>query len=521
MPFDGIFIHHFIHELKQECVGKRIHRVICLNDLEYAFELQQHKTLLISVTKTNPHLRLSILTYLPGKSILSNFIKKHIEGGVIDDFVQYRNDRVLCIDMHHTDELGYLKPYKIILELTGKSANLIITDENYKILEAVRKSYLTDERIIQVGVSYSFPDSKKINPYEETSFPLFTTNSFEGVSSLTFQEILIYGSSILSRKTNPTLILGEKVNFYCFDLSFLEGKRMYFPTLSSLLEHYYTQILDEISESNEQKRTTGYIEKEIAKLKNKLEKQTMELSYAYQNQDLEEVANLLAANIHLVKPYQSTITVADFYHENQERIIPLNTSISPHENVNYYFNKVKKNKRTLVSLTKTIETTKQEIEYYECLLMQLDFVGNQDLKEMMIEIGMQKPTKTNTKPRIMKYKDEEGNEIFVGKNNMQNDYLTHTLAHSGDYFFHVKNQPGSHVILRGTLTPKSIELASTIAAYYSKMKNGFHVCVDYTDVKWVKKVKGCKGSFVTYTHEKNAYANPDLKFIETHATLDK
>ncbi len=521
MPFDGIFLNRLIKELKEDCIGKRIHHTICLNDFEYVFVLQNHKNLLMSVAKINPHIRMSELPFLPGKSFLGNFIKKHIDNGIILDIIQYHNDRIVTFVIRHTDELGYAKKINWIIELTGKSANLIITDENNKILEAINKSYLTDERIIQVGAIYQYPISNKINPFNEQINIFDNNNPFEGVSSLTFQEMVSCGYCVLNRETKPVYISDEKGNYYCFDLTILIGKRTYFPTLSKLLEYYFTIVMEEISKSNEQKRTQQFIQKELNKLKNKLEKQMNELNQALQDTQLEEIANVLAANIHLVKPYQTSIEVENFYHNNELINIPLNTSISPNENVNYYFNKVKKNKRTIVLLKQTIEQTKNDIAYYECLLMQLDFVSNNDLKELMIEIGIQKPTKNNNKPKIMKYIDHDGNQIFVGKNNIQNDYLTHTLAHNGDYFFHVKNQPGSHVILRGELTNKTIELASNIAAYYSKMKNGFHVCVDYTDVKWVKKVKGCKGSFVTYTHEKNAFANPDITFINNNATLDK
>ena len=211
----------------------------------------------------------------------------------------------------------------------------------------------------------------------------------------------------------------------------------------------------------------------------------------------------------------------NFYNNNEPITIPINTKISVNENINYYYDKYKKNKRAIDIITNTIEDTKNDILYYEDLLSQLQFTTTNDLKELMVEVGIKKPSKMKQKPHILKYTLKDGSIVMVGKNNIQNNYLTHTLAFKNDYFFHVKNAPGSHVILRGELTKENIEIAGAIASYYSKLNTGINVCVDYTQVKWVKKVKGNKGSFVIYTNEKNVFSNPSLEFINNNTTLDK
>jgi predicted ribosome quality control (RQC) complex YloA/Tae2 family protein len=139
----------------------------------------------------------------------------------------------------------------------------------------------------------------------------------------------------------------------------------------------------------------------------------------------------------------------------------------------------------------------------------------------MVEVGIRKPSKMKQKPHILKYTLKDGSVVMVGKNNIQNNYLTHTLANKNDYFFHVKNSPGSHVILKGNLTDENIKIAGAIASYYSKQNTGINVCVDYTQVKWLKKVKGTKGSFVTYTNEKNVFSNPSLDYINNNTITDK
>lgn len=363
--------------------------------------------------------------------------------------------------------------------------------------------------------------SGKENPFNHVNnYSLLC--SYEGISKKSYNEILEFGlPNVLNRNICPTLIKNDKIHFYCFDLKTILGERIYFDSLSKLVEHYYLTQTKEATKSNDQKQAYNFITKTITKLKNKLEKQENELIAAKENISLEQTASLLAANIHLVKPYQESITVENFYNNNEPVTIQLNTKISVNENINYYFDKYKKNKRAIDIITNTIEDTKNDILYYEDLLSQLSFTTTNDLKELMVEVGIKKPSKMKQKPHILKYKLKDGSIVMVGKNNIQNNYLTHTIAFKTDYFFHVKNAPGSHVILRGELTKENIEIAGAIASYYSKLNTGINVCVDYTQVKWVKKVKGNKGSFVTYTNEKNVFSNPSLEFINNNTTLDK
>lgn len=520
MAFDGLFIHNLINEIKDDIIGKRINRFYTINETDFLLTLSSHKSLFITLNSNNPYFSFTEQKLLQSNSFLSNYLKKHIEGGIITDFIQYNNDRIIILDIKSTDDLGYSKKYKIIVELTGKNSNFIITDENLIITEALRKSYLTDDRIIQVKVKYDFLGSNKPNPFDNIYNPLLC--SYEGIAKTTYNEICEYGlNNVLTRTIKPTLIKGDKTHFYCFDLFTIDGERQYFDSLSNLIEYYYLNQNKETTQSNDQKQTYNYITKTINKLKNKLEKQENELQQAKENTSLEQTASLLAANIHLVKPYQESITVENFYNNNEPITIPINTKISINENINYYYDKFKKNKRAIDIISKTIEDTKNDILYYEDLLSQLSFTSTNDLKELMVEVGIKKPSKLKQKPNILKYNLKDGSIVYVGKNNIQNNYLTHTLAQKNDYFFHVKNAPGSHVILRGTLSEENIEIAGAIASYYSKLNKGINVCVDYTQVKWVKKVKGTKGSFVIYTNEKNVFSNPSLEFILKNTNLDK
>ena len=517
MPFDGLFLHKLVEEL-DSLKGSRIYKINSITENEYQFVLSNKETLYFSISPQNYHIRKTKMKFLSSNTNLSLFLKKHIEGAIINSFSQHNNDRILLIDVTGSTDLGYEVKYRLVLELMGKYSNFIILDENGIILEAAKKTYLTELHPIQVKLKYEYPDSTKINPFsiDASNYPI---NNLEGLCKLVQDEISEYGlNEVINRETKPVIFEGSKTVFYCFDIFNASSSRLYFSTLSEMLEHFYTTLSKEQSKSIDEQNTIKFINKEITKLINKKEKQLLELENAKRYPEIELQANLLLANIHNVKSYMNEITVNNFYGNNEEITIPLNTKISINENINFYFNKVKKAKRAITSITNAIIDTENDIKYYEDLLSQIDHVTTSDLKEVMVEVGLKKETMRNKKPHILKYTDKYGNIIFVGKNNIQNNYLTHTLASKDDYFFHTKNIPGSHVILRGELNEETIKLASVIAAYYSKASNSKAVCVDYTQVKWVKKVKGTKGSFVIYTHEKNAFADPGIDYITANTT---
>ena len=517
MALDGLFLHHLVNELKDNIIDTKIYNIISMNDTDYAFCLSNKQTLFISVNPSSSNIRLSKKEYLASNACLSTYFKKHIVGGIIKDIKQYKNDRLVIIDIDAFDELGYTITYKLYIELMGKNSNLIITNSDSIILEAIKKSYLTDSHLIKTGIKYIPLEDNKISPFdakEDTQ-----VEDIQGLSRQVIQEINTYGlETVLNYPIKPTLIHSNKVVFYCFDLKEVFGDRLYFNSLSELIEYYYDEVIKSNNETQDLINTRKYLNKELEKAKNKLEKQRIELSDASNNEQIEKYANLLKANYHLIKPYTDSINLFDF-ETNENITIPLNKKLKPNENIDYYFNKIKKNKRTVNVLADKIQDTLKEIEYLNDNLTYLDFSKVGDLKEIMTELGLKKaPTKKST-PRISKYVDEKGNIYYFGKNNIQNNYLTHTLASANDYWFHVKSIPGSHVVLKGILDDDSLALASHIAAYYSKAKEHNHVCVDYTLIKWVKKIKGEKGSNVIYTHEKTSYCDPSLDYINKRAKL--
>ncbi|MBO4623640.1 MAG: NFACT family protein [Bacilli bacterium] len=519
MAFDGVFAHYMLAEINDQLIGKRISKVEAINDTDYAFSLSSKMVLVLSADKNFSHFRLSKKEFMHTDNHFGNILKKYFASSFIDNLIQTNNDRVITLIVTKNDELGYPKTYKLVFEFTGKTSNFIILDSEDIIIEAYHKHFEIDTRIISPNVKYELLESTKINPFTLASDDtILNENIYEGVSKLLFSECC-YNASLLktiNQLVSPTLIIGKKVNFYCFDLKHLDGKRIKYDDLSSLVEGYIDHSNSSLNENADEKLAKTYCIKELEKAKSKLAKQNDELRIAKNYASLERDAQLLASNIHLVKPYQEEIKVID-YNTNEIVTLPLNTKISPNENVNYYFNKVKKQKRTVDALSEQIEKTKQEIIYLETLLNQISIASNSSLKEICKEIGLVKPDKRPLKPLITRYIDEDGYTILVGKNNTQNNYITNKLAKATDYFFHIASYPGCHVIYNGPLNDDKIKLVANICVYHSKKTS--IMAVDYVQVKYLKKVKGESGSFVTYTNQKTTHVNGDIDYINKHAKL--
>lgn len=522
---DGIFIHYLTNEL-QKIKNLRINKVNCINESDYFLILQNKQKLFFSLNSNNQHIRLTNIDLVNTSKIINfhKFLKKYFESSIITSISQYQNDRILIISCLSSDELGYKNEYKMIFEFFGRNSNLIITDKDYIILDAYKRMLPTeskvthDDRVILPKGLYSFPKTYRINPFEILNSTNLEENIFQGISNLCFGEIVYKNSlDVINKQTPPTLIKGKKNNFYCFDLNYIEGERIYFDSLSSLLEYYFLEIKNENNKNNEQLFLQNHIKKEIDKINLKISKQQNELLVAEKNLEFEKLGNLLSCNLHLINKGDSSVSVIDFYNDNKNLIIELDPTLSPKKNLDNFFTKYNKAKRAMSFINEQINNSNKEKEYLNCLLNQLEISKVNDLKEIYDELGIKKEqnNRRSYKPNYLTFYDNFGNTILVGKNNTQNEYITHKLANKDDYFFHVQNIPGSHTIVKTkNLTKELIELAGTIAAYYSSYRNATNVCVDYTLIKFVKKVPGMKGSFVTYKKQKSIFVKPNLEYIK-------
>jgi predicted ribosome quality control (RQC) complex YloA/Tae2 family protein len=524
MSLDGVFLGRLLEELKPQIENQRINRVHPLDKNSFVFVLSNHKELLLSLSADSSRIGLIKREYIPTSKLtpLANMLKKHLEGGVITSISQYENDRLAVLEIASSDELGFSLPLRLVLELFGRSANLLLLNKENIILECLNKTYVlsdNDKRIIVPKMPYQFPKTDKINPF--LSVNLLESNQYQGVSALLYAEMRYQNTlNVIRAATDPVIIFaGGRYHFYCFPLSHLGGEVRHYPTLSEMLEDFNLEVRHEQIRNAEQKQIENYLKREKLKARTKLQKQETEKRIAEGNLGLEKVGNLLSANLWRVPKNAEYIEVEDFYEQNQILRIPLNPLLSPAQNLDQIFHRYKKAKRAIGQIEEQMEATRKEIFYLETLSEQLLQAGIKELKEIGEELKLGKvPEKARKKikPAISTFKIGEEALVLVGKNNIQNNYLTHTLAKRDDYFFHVKDSPGSHTILRCPHPDEEvIRMAAMIAAYYSKSRLSSRVPVNYTMVRNVKKVPGTKGSFVTYQTYKTVYVTPDEDLIRS------
>ena len=527
--FDGVFTHYLVNELKK-LENVRINKVNGISSTDFFLLLSSREKLFISMNSNSMHLRLTKIDLVNSQYKCNFFqtLKKYLESSIINKIYQYNNDRIIIFDIAHFDELGYLMPIKLIFEMFGRNNNIILVDNNNLIIDCFRRLFdnenqSIDDRIIIPKSKYSFPKSTKTNPYLiDNNYFINEVNNYEGVSNLLFTQLVLDNSlQRIKENIKPVIIKTTKKNFfYCFDLPYLEGERIYFDSISKTLEHFYINIKNEVSLNNEQLFINNYIKKEINKIEEKIRKQQDELEDANEKLVYEKIGNLLASNLHLVKKGDSSIIVDDFYNNNQKLKITLDPLLQPRKNLENIFNKYQKAKRSITQINNQIDLSKKDLEYFHCLQNQLSIAKVNEIYEILKELNLKQDYTKNKvkkqKPNITVYKTNNDDIIYVGKNNIQNNYITHTIASNNDYFFHVQAAPGSHVILKTKNFNNEIkELAATIASIYSTSKNNTNVCVDYTQVKNLKKVPGMKGSFVIYSTYQSIFVKPDLELVKS------
>ena len=547
MAFDGFFVRKLVEEFNKSILYSRINKINNLSNDEFIFSIRKGKNLKLYVSANSSASRIQLTNNsYENPQTPSNFcsvLRKYLMGGIIEEINQINNDRIIKFKIKNFDELGYEKYYFLITELMGKHSNIILTNSENIIIESLKNSYsLEFSRSTISNMEYVLPPTvKKYNPFNFSEYSdlkcdnndkKFLIKNFYGVSSVLNNYFLNKEENVLesfkefcsnfSSYNEPTLLKnGNKNDFYYFDI--ISNKdNIKFDSLSRLLDFYYMDIQKESSNKNTEKELFNFIKNKLSRLNKKLKILNKELLEAKEKDDYKLKGQLLISNIYLFKNnIPEVVTLQNFYSENLEDIsIELDPNISIEKNSEKYFELYKKNKRTIENLYEQIDITKKDISYFETLSFQIENAGKTDLleiKEELINSGYLKKDKNkkNTKKKnnylIIKY---NGIDIYVGKNNIQNDTITNKLARRDYLWFHAKDIPGSHVVIFDNNPDKETKrVASMLAGYFSKFKNENYVSVDSTLIKNVKKISGAKPGMVTYTDQKTVKQKIDKIFI--------
>ena len=506
-------------------------------------------------------------------------LRKHLTGALLSSVEQEGFERVVRLTFETRDELGFECKKHLIAEVMGKYSNLIFADENLKVIAALKTGDFTTSSLRQVlpGMRYELPPAQnKKNPLitsREEFLSLvndveggiradkFITSYYMGISTAVAREIVnqttgefdtslsacdpdsLYESFdslfniIKSGDVTPSVIYdnGFPVEFSFIDLLHYgrDVEYKHYDSLSEALDSFYQ---DRDKEQRIKQRASDIMKmltSAEARLIKKIDSQEKELADCARGEEYKKKGDLITSNIYLLKRGDKAVELIDYESWNEETsdfnktIIELDERLTPAANAQRYFKLYNKSKNAKVELTKQIDIAKKELEYiysvFDALAKSETAMDLTEIRDELYRSGYASKmkgyaaSKKAHKPTPTEFISTNGYRILCGKNNYQNEYITHQVAEKSDYWFHAKNVAGSHVILitNGEEPPaEDFTDACEIAAYHSKAQAGQQVEVDYLFCKGVKKVPGAKPGFVVYHNNWSAYVTPTEEKIK-------
>lgn len=547
MAYDGIMMSRVVENLQSQLERGRINKIYQISQYELLFHMRSQSSnmkLLMSIHPMYARLQLTSLSFPtpPSPNAFTMLLRKHLEGAYLESVKQIQLDRIVDMTFIGTNELKDTVKYHIYIEIMGKHSNVVIAHDNNKIIDCLKRvsPSMNSQRILQPGATYQFPPMlDKKNPltssYEKTDN---FTRTYQGFSPELSREVLYridQGESFqdimkMLKESNTLFIhkLMDKEYFHMIPLLHLQCPYYEYPLFDGLDKHY-----DFIDQKDRIKQQTSdlakYIQNEYQKNLSKLHKLEKTLFDSQNSDEYRIKGDLLFANLHLIQRGQKEITV-DNYYDDTKMTITLDERYDGKTNANRYYAKYQKAKNSLHHLNEQIHLTKEEIDYFDSLMTLMENASYYDaleIKEELENLGYLKKKKTKqvyrkkNKLHIETYLTKDNITIYVGKNNLQNDYLTFKMASRNDMWFHVKDMPGSHVVVHSEeLNEYTIRLASKIAAYFSKGKHSSSVPVNYTQIKTLKKPQGAKPGQVILNHYSTIYIDPDDSFLNEINKID-
>lgn len=576
MALDGVVISALCSELSEKLPGGRIDKIHQPERDELVISVRCYGgayRLLICANPSYPRIHITnTQKENPEKPpMFCMLLRKHLMGGKILSVSQEGFERIVKIGIESYDEMGYLSEKTLIVEIMGKHSNIILTDKDGKILDSIIHVDISVSSVRQVlpGLSYELPPAQsKKNPLDETresieselchdESPIWKKllEGYTGISPLVAREAVhralgrcdIAGieairedlgkvalnfysiiCDIKEKSFNPCIITDtatkKPLEFCAIDISQYgnAAKTEHFATMNEAVENFYMKKAAAESIRQRSGDLLKFLQTSLERCYKKLSLQHEILKKASKRDKHKMYGDLLTANIYRISQGMKEITLENFYSENMEEVtIPLKTDISPAKNAQRYYIKYNKEKTAELETLKQKKLNEEEIYYLESVQEAvLRCETNSEITQIrdeLIEEGylknkgrLQKRKKESITP--MHFVSDDGYDIYVGKNNKQNDYVTLKLARSTDIWFHTKEIHGSHAIVKTEdamlVSDETYFQAARLAAFYSKGRGSENVPVDYTEVKNVKKPSGAKPGMVVYVNYNTLYVTP-------------
>ncbi|WP_195264059.1 NFACT RNA binding domain-containing protein [Clostridium sp. 1001275B_160808_H3] len=568
MALDGIYLYSLVYDLKKSILNCKIDKINQPEKDEVILTLRkdrQNIKLLISASSKFPRIHLTNISK-PNPlqaPMFTMVMRKYLIGGRITDITQLNGDRILQLHIESTDELGFDSKYILIVEIMGRHSNItLVRERDNKVMECIKhiSADINTYRVLYPGVNYVYPpNSNKLNPFDFSinDFDSYLNNNDisidEGIFSKTFTgiskslSISIYENFLQDNNTinqenifnffkNFMINLENNFNFkiykdkevfkdfHCVKLSNLESaySSISFENPSELLDEFFTVKDKQDRLLNRSTDLQKLISTNIDRCNNKAKKLKNILKECEEKEKYKINGDLLTSYIYMLKKGLKEISLLNFYNAEEEYVtIKLDENKTPSENIQYLYKKYNKLKKSEESALEQLEKNTEELEYLNSVMTNIlnceSYIEIDDIKKELIETGYLKFKNTNKNNKKDKSSkpihliSSDGIDIYIGKNNIQNDYLTLKFANKNHTWLHTKNIPGSHVILCSD-NPSDIALeeAGILASYYSKAKNSTKVPVDYTKVKNLKKPNGSKPGMVIYHTNYTLYTEPSL-----------
>ncbi|WZU02951.1 NFACT family protein [Erysipelothrix sp. D19-032] len=462
-------------------------------------------------------------------------MRKHLDGGIITKIEQYGFDRIIEIHVEHRDDMGVIRPYRLIVELLGKYANVIIVDDNGIIVDALKRisPFENTSRAIVSGSTYDYPpqfDKKSFKDLATYDPESALRNQFNGISPLLERELTHRlktedAEAIVQELMTSTTLYVYDNDFHIIPLTHLNKPYQEFPIMEGLDAFFH-----DLQEQDRIKAQTGdlvkLIRRELKRSKQKLPRLYEDVEKALDSDHLREYGDLLFAFASTLPNGQNEITLEDF--SGNTVTIPLDPRYSGKDNARLYFKKYQKAKTSIRYLEEQINKTEARIHYFEGLQVQVEQASVEDAQEIQEELVSQgivhqrriKRRQTQQKKKKPNYTTivyDDETTIFVGKNNIQNDAITFKLARKDDMWFHAAYDFGAHVLIKTPeLDEQKIRLCAHLAAYFSKSRLGSSVEVHYTQARNIKKIPGGQLGLVSLSTHKSIFIDPDKELIDQY-----
>lgn len=575
MALDGITIANIVKEMRDALLGGRIAKIAQPEADELLLTVKApsgQRRLYISASASLP------LVYLtdenkPSPFTAPNFcmlLRKHIANGRIVSITQPSLERIIVLGIEHLDELGDLCRKKLVIEIMGKHSNVIFCDEDDRIIDSIKHvpAQMSSVREVLPGRTYFIPDTMhKADPLtiSESDFAVLLRQkpsalskalytSLTGISPVVAEEICflagldsalppselsddlmthlyrqfsLFLDQVREKDFHPAIYYrnNEPQEFASVPLTHLEGcARQEFDTISQVLSSYYA-VKNRITRIRQKSADLRHIvQTALERNRKKYDLQARQLKDTDKRETYKVYGELLQTYGYQAEPEAKELEALNYYTNAMIRI-PLDPTKTPLENAKRYFEKYNKMKRTYEALSHLIVETRDEISYLESVSNALDIARTEDdlaqVKEELTQSGYVRRKFTKKKEKFksmpLHYISSDGYDMYVGKNNFQNEELTFSFASGNDWWFHAKKVPGSHVIVKSQgedMPDRVFEEAGKLAAFYSKNNGSEKVEVDYVEKKHVKKVKGQKPGFVIYHTNYSLIADTDISMLK-------